>query len=410
VFPPDGLKDARDWVRDLAAGQGEAEDWPAIGAAILAHCAATARAPAGDTDDPFDRGITLADLMACDLPPPRFVIGGLLPEGVSILAGRPKGGKSWLAMLIAVSVARGLTGLGELVGGPRDVLHLALEDTRRRYRDRAARMLGGLDTTAPDRLSVCTNWPRAGSGGLARIGVWLKAHPGGLVVIDTLARFRDPPRGRGGSYDEDYRAVAELKTLADTHEAAVLVIHHTRKGAAEDPFDEVSGTLGINGAADSLMVLDRQRGADVAALYITGRDLPDQTLDLAWCADAGLWSISSRTDGIERPARGAGADRDEGCEQWVRGLLETHSWPDSELVAGAVRAGFSEAAVKRVKTQLRQSKPSLCSKPRGVGGAWWNWIGTRDAPHPDRPEAARREVLGEREAHQTGETDRTGHG
>jgi hypothetical protein len=416
ALPPVGLKDAREWVKDLASGAAEAVDWAAIGRAVSTHLVATAEwvvaeacPPDGGSADPFDPGITLADLLAADLPPPRFVIDDLLPEGVSILAGRPKGGKSWLAMLVALSAARGLSALGAPVGGPRDVLHLALEDNRRRYRDRAAKMLRGLGTTAPDRLNVRTNWPRAGSGGLLRLGEWLKAHPGGLVVIDTLARFRDPPRGRGSSYDEDYRAIADLKALADEYDAAILVIHHTRKGAAEDPFDEVSGTLGINGAADSLLVLDRQRGTNVAALFVTGRDLPEQTLTLAWAADTGLWSVTSRTDGIERPEREpkAGAAQDERCARWLRGHLGMFAWPDAELVAGAKLEGFSESAVQRAKKRLRAENPPLCSRPRGVGGAWWNWIGSRDAPLADRPEAARRELLHEPEAHQTGETDET---
>jgi hypothetical protein len=96
---------------------------------------------------------------------------------------------------------------------------------------------------------------------------------------------------RGSSYDEDYRAISELKSLADHLEGAVKVIHHTRKGTAEDPFDEVSGTLGIIGAADSIMVLYMRRVADSAALYITSRDLPDQSLSLKWNPEFGLWAL-----------------------------------------------------------------------------------------------------------------------
>jgi hypothetical protein len=87
--------------------------------------------------DPFDPGITLEQLMLADLPAGAFALAGVLPEGLSILAGRPKGGKSWLAMMMALCVACGLPCLGGAAGAARPVLHLALEDTRRRYSDRA---------------------------------------------------------------------------------------------------------------------------------------------------------------------------------------------------------------------------------------------------------------------------------
>ncbi|MFO0821638.1 MAG: AAA family ATPase [Gemmataceae bacterium] len=344
--------------------------------------------------DLFDPGINLAALMKADLPAPKFVADGFLPEGLSILAGRPKMGKSWLALLAAVAVHRGLPCLSA-TSEARDVLHLALEDTRLRYKDRATKVLRGLSLTPGDRLDVRTNWPRAGKGGLIKLAEWFATHPGGLVIVDTLARFRDPPSGRGSSYDEDYRAVSELKALADKHGGAVLVIHHTRKGAAEDPFDEVSGTLGINGAADALMVLDRQRGVNSAALYITGRDLPDATLNLAWDAVNGLWSLVNRVDGIERPEKQEPENKVDRCARWLRSILEVFAWPDNEIIDGAAKAGFSTTNVKLAKVALRQAEPRLQSRKRGFSDAqWWNWISTNNSPPPDRTEAALRELLG----------------
>lgn len=358
--------------------------------------AGRASAPA----DPFDVGMTLAELVRADLPAVSFVLGGVLPEGLSILAGRPKGGKSWLAMMVAICVAVGTLCLGARSVAPRPVLHLALEDTRRRYRDRALMQLPAIGATAPATLEVRTSWPRAGKGGLLRLAEWFKDHPGGLVIVDTLAKFRDPPSGRGSSYDEDYHAVSELKALADQNDGAVLVIHHTRKGAAEDPFDEVSGTLGINGAADSLMVLDRQRGADSAALYLTGRDLADATLSLTWDGCKGLWSLVSRADGIERPERVATPGKVDRCAAWLKTFLTAFAFPDSEILTAAQRSAFTPEDVKRAKAALRKETPALRSKARGFGGTWWNWIGT---DVPDRTEAAKRELLGD-----TTETTDTG--
>lgn len=342
-------------------------------------------------DDPFDPGISLTALLAADLPPPQFVIPRVLPEGLSVLAGRPKQGKSWLAMLHAICTAGGINCFGESVE-TRDVLHLALEDTRCRYRDRARKIVSAIGPVDSSRLNVRTSWPRAGNGGLIRIAEWLTDHPGGLIEIDTLARFRDPSKGRGNSYDEDYRALSELKGLADRYGAGIEVVTHTRKSAADDPFDEVSGTLGINGAADAIMVLDRHRGADVAALYLTGRDLPDETLTLSWEKDAGLWSLVSRVDGIDRPDRKAAPNKVEKCIAFLRPWLATFSFPDAEVIAGAKLRGFSFDDVKESKTLLRKEDPPLVSRKRGFGDAvWWNWIGLE--AKPDRSENALAEFM-----------------
>src|SRR5690606_4426019 len=79
---------------------------------------------------------TLAELYAADFPPPHFVVPDLLPAGLTILAGRPKLGKSWLALQMTAAVGAGQTVLDQPAEGGR-VLYLALEDTPGRLKDRA---------------------------------------------------------------------------------------------------------------------------------------------------------------------------------------------------------------------------------------------------------------------------------
>ncbi len=78
---------------------------------------------------------TAAELMAQDIPPVRWILPGILPEGLTILAGKPKMGKSWLALDLSVAVATGGKVLGLQVEQA-GVLYLALEDTKRRLQDR----------------------------------------------------------------------------------------------------------------------------------------------------------------------------------------------------------------------------------------------------------------------------------
>lgn len=334
----------------------------------------------------IDRGISLAELMACDLPAPVFVVEGLLPTGLSILAARPKIGKSWLVYQVAMAVPEGRPCLGDRAVRQGPVLYLAMEDTRRRLRDRAEKILSGTGWPASSRLDLRVSWPRAGAGGLQRLGEWMADHKGGLVIVDTLAKFRDPTTGRGGGYEADYAAVASLKALADAHDVGVLVVHHTRKSVAPgDPFDEVSGTLGINGAADSIMVLDRPRGEGSAAMYVTGRDIAEQTISLSMDQDTGVWRVTGRTDGIERIEAAKPANKVDRCASWLRDFLGAYAWPDSEVMTAAATAGFTTDNVKVAKARLRKEEPPLSSRTNMSGGVWWNWIGPKSDRKPDRP-------------------------
>jgi DNA-binding Lrp family transcriptional regulator len=148
---------------------------------------------------------------------------------------------------------------------------------------------GGFTTRG---LVATTTWKRIGEGGMEALEEELKTHPETrMVIVDTLQKIRR----RGGSskdkYADDYEALGALKQVADKYGVAVVVIHHTRKGRGEDPLEEVSGTFGITGAADSILVAKRERGQHDATLFLTGRDVEERTLSLRWDKRYCLWSI-----------------------------------------------------------------------------------------------------------------------
>ena len=132
---------------------------------------------------------TAAELIAQNIPPVRWVLPGILPEGLTILAGKPKMGKSWLALDLAIAVATGGSVLGVQVERA-DVLYLALEDTKSRLQSRLKKLTRG-NTAQLDGLSLDIDWPPSGQHGLTYLEEWLGAHPAvGLVIIDTFARVR----------------------------------------------------------------------------------------------------------------------------------------------------------------------------------------------------------------------------
>jgi hypothetical protein len=236
------------------------------------------------------------ELLARTFADYRWAVPDLVPEGATLLCGRPKSGKSWLALNLAMAVAAGGVALGTQPVEPGEVLYLALEDGDRRLQKRLKRLLEAQQTSCPPTLHLATSWARSSDGGLEAIADWLKAHERArLVVIDTLARVRD---GHVGNlYEEDYAALASLKALGDAHRCGVLVVHHTRKSGAEDFLDQVSGTTGLTGAADGVLVLARQRGRAEATLHVTGRDVEEErALRLAWDRSRVHWQCLGRAE------------------------------------------------------------------------------------------------------------------
>jgi hypothetical protein len=243
------------------------------------------------TDDGWRTCWTAAELQRIVFPEQRWAVPGLIAEGVTLVVGPPKIGKSWLGLNLACSVAQGGKALGSVDVDAGDVLYLALEDNGRRVQSRLQRIMG--DAPWPERLTVETWCEPLSQGGTERIEEWLDGHPDArLVVVDVLTRVRGRNADRTTSaYVADYDAVAEVKAIADRRSVAFLVVHHVRKASSDDFVDAVSGTHGLAGAADAVMVLARSRGSAQATLKVTGRDIEEGEYALDFAADIGTWQM-----------------------------------------------------------------------------------------------------------------------
>jgi hypothetical protein len=237
------------------------------------------------------RTMTAAELLDLDLPPARWAVPDLLPAGVTLLAGKPKLGKSWLALGLCVAVAAGGFALGKKPVEKGEALYLGLEDNTRRMKKRLLKLLRG--ERAPEGLHVATEWPRLNDGGVEELRAWLTAHPDTrLVVVDTFAKVRPEQKGQV-VYQEDYRAPEKLVPLAAEYGVAVLLVHHLRKMSAADPMDEISGSTGLSGGVDGFLVLKRDRGRHDATLHVDGRDIETPTeLALTWDGELASWTLA----------------------------------------------------------------------------------------------------------------------
>ncbi|GHU58261.1 hypothetical protein FACS189444_1660 [Spirochaetia bacterium] len=237
---------------------------------------------------------TASEILSHEFPPVQYIVPGLITPGLTILAGAPKLGKSWLALNMAMAVSHGGRFMGKIDVQKCSVLYLCLEDTARRLQDR----LQKLNAPPIDNLQFILECP-SGAVGLAS---YLREHKDTrLVIIDTWARFSlimDQ-----NDYTETTRKAGALKSIADELDISIVVIHHTRKSLASgvttgDWMDGVLGSQGLVGAADSTIVLKRARGERQAELLATGRDIEDQALVLSFDIDTGGWTIEGNKQEI----------------------------------------------------------------------------------------------------------------
>src|SRR5262249_49789922 len=183
-----------------------------------------------------DHIFTAAELQRKTFPPVTYCVPGLIPEGLTIIAGKPKIGKSWLALDICIAIAAGRFCLGDCRPAQGDVLYAAMEDNPRRLQRRIDKILSPLNAAWPDRLTLVTSWRRLDKGGVADILEWIEqVQAPRLVVLDTLAGVK-PIRTQQG-YAEDYESLAALHRLANDKGVSIIVLHHTRKMEADDPRD-----------------------------------------------------------------------------------------------------------------------------------------------------------------------------
>jgi hypothetical protein len=280
----------------------------------------------------------------------KYIVPGYIAEGCTLLAGRPKLGKSWMMLDIGLAVAGGCYCLGDTECEQGDVLYLALEDNERRLQSRMTKLIGFANEW-PARFHYATEWPRADAGGLEEICKWIASvEKPRLVVVDILAMFRSPRRKDQQPYESDYAAIQGLQAIASENGVAVVVVHHLRKSAGEvDPFEKVSGTLGLSGAADTVLILDRD--GQGCTLYGRGRDIEEIERAIEFDRQTCRWRVLGEAVEVRRTAeRGA--------------ILDVLKEADEPLTPGAIAisTGMSRNNVDQLLFKMAKDGDVLKAK------------------------------------------------
>jgi len=233
-----------------------------------------------DEDDPYRFAGYLDDLFDIEFPPVEWVVQDLLPPGLCLLAGPPKAGKSRFNMQLGLCVASGVPFLGQAVSQGA-VVYLSLEDPMHLSQERAKATAKkvGITKRLGKNFYITATWDNGleavtrAKEMLVRMVAEDDLTPR-LLIIDVLQRIRDGKDSRKPQYEVDYEQLkpwAELRR--DFPTLTILITHHTRKAEVEDPFDAISGTQGLAGSVDSLLML-RRPGKDA-----TGGDNHEEVKD-----------------------------------------------------------------------------------------------------------------------------------
>ena len=235
-------------------------------------------------------GVTLAEM---DLPPIKYVIKDLLPQGLAMLNGSMKIGKSWMVLDWCVRIAKG-ENIWNFPTTKGTTLYLSLEDSNTRLQDR----LLSVTEDVPPNVYFSIRCLTIGNGLEEQIRNFVADHPDTvLVAIDIFQKIRTTTEI---NYGVDYSEIEILKSLAGELGIAILLVHHVRKKEDDDPFNMPSGSNGLAGCADTLFVLKKSKRCSAdATLFCTGRDIEYREIDIRFEKETCTWSFIS--DSAENP-------------------------------------------------------------------------------------------------------------
>ncbi|MCF8428405.1 MAG: helicase RepA family protein [Bacteroidia bacterium] len=238
--------------------------------------------------DPLDTK-SLHELKNTNFPETNFFVKPFLPEGLTILGGKPKIGKSFFALQLAYCIAKGINFMGKFPCKKSNVYLIPYEDNERRISNRLKE--SSYKNRMPKNVLIpkyASRFPQIKKGGYEALVKIISKKVADVIIIDTMVRFLGDAGGKL-NYSEDYEISAKLQSLASMKHVSILLIHHTTKKESTDPFDDLQGSVGYQASADSLVVM-RRIGSD-CQLGVRGRDYQESYYGIKFSSVHKKWKL-----------------------------------------------------------------------------------------------------------------------
>ena len=293
-----------------------------------------------------------------------WALDGLLPTGgLSLLAAKPKTGKSTLARCLALAVARGEEFLGRTtVRGA--VVYLALEEKR----DEVRKHFADLGASGEEPIHIhCAAAPQDALSALLEAVTQFKPV---LVIIDPvlrMVRVRD-----ANDYAQVSAALEPLMSIARQYSTHVLLVYHLGKGERAEATDAILGSTAFFAAVDTALVMKRSElHRTLQSRQRYGADLPETILE---------FEPSSRKVWLGVPKSEADARR---VAQAILDYLEECAEPKTEPEINEVVKGRND--VKRKELRALVGEGAVIRSGSGTRGDPFKYAKCSDSCPPDIP-------------------------
>jgi len=191
---------------------------------------------------------SVPELLDADFPEPVWTVPDMIPIGLVSLAGRPKVGKSWMALQLAIAVASGGYFLGQKVNKA-EVLYLALEDHSRRLKARIKQI--GVNREAP--ITFKTEYKPLDGEGLMDLQDEIASGRYKLIIVDTFGRSLTAGKLEIKDYSDNVMVLAPLQKMAQDFAVTILLVYHHAKINGENPITDLIGSIGKSATFDCVM-------------------------------------------------------------------------------------------------------------------------------------------------------------
>lgn len=315
------------------------------------------------------RIVNALDIYEREFAPIKWFAKPILHEGATLLSGDPKVGKSFLALQIALAIAGSeSTVLGSLpVENHGRVLYLAFDDgNERRLHDRLHQLTSDVEAIKNIDVVYRNDLPTVGTGLCDLVDQHLKHTSYAAVVLDTLGSVQSLS-GNQNVYKAEYQETILLQKLAATHRICLLIVHHTNKSngkgtnkAVNDPVGRASGSHGVTGAVDSVLLLSSS-GGDSVTLTARPRDNEETVYSLRRLENGG-WTIGEKPPAYVIDGLPGSKSTKPVCVTQDAVLSALCSGPKTKKELASMLGVSEEATRKRV---VRMGKDKIQKLPDG---------------------------------------------
>ena len=244
--------------------------------------------------------LTTLELSQLDIPPVKWIVPDLIPDGLTVLAGDAKIGKSFFAWNIAISVALGGTALSSIdIEQKRNVTYLALEDPQALLQERLDSLCGS--GNIPNNIHTINdlNNIKFDAFGLKTLEGIIESTNSELVIVDTWKHVSPDVQDKNGtSYDIDYQRLIPVQRFVHAKGISMILITHTRKAQdIDNPFNQIQGSMGIQAGCDTMLKIGRDTGGH--SLHIIGRRIPQEEYAIN-LTEGGIWELEGRVNDVRK--------------------------------------------------------------------------------------------------------------